>query len=115
MNKLPKSKVEVSTEIETSTPLVKPIDTTVIKTETTKAAATKDITPKTVDIVCCDCQAIRTIPKGEAFQVKRCKVCQVKHAKELRKVYRKNKVRGLKERVLKLEAILHENKIAVPA
>lgn len=75
----------------------------------------KTITVKTIDIICVDCGAIRTIAKGEAFQVKRCEACQAIHKKILRKEYRKNRVAGLKERITHLEAVLTANHVAIPA
>ena len=82
--------------------------------------AVKEVTPKeaktpaTVEIVCVECGTSRTIGKGEAFQVKRCKECQEKHRKQLRKGYRKNRVQSLKGRIQILEALLSTNNIEIP-
>ena len=74
-------------------------------------------TPKvaaTVEIVCVDCGKSRTIPKGEAFQVKRCEECQAKHRKTLRKSYRKNRIQALRERITGLEAFIKGAGLEIP-
>jgi hypothetical protein len=82
---------------------------------TPEPAAPKPPKVTTVDIVCVDCGATRTIGKGEAFQVKRCEPCQLKHRKALRKQYRKERKDKQKNRIALLEALLRENGIGVPA
>jgi Zn-finger protein len=81
-----------------------------------KQAKKQEVTKvTTVDIQCIDCGATRTIGKGEAFQVKRCVACQEVHRKQLRKEYRKNRLKRLVERVQALETLLIANNIAIPA
>lgn len=92
------------------------------KKETEGGAAVAD-TPETkqpkervkVTITCVDCGTTREINKGEEFQVKRCEACQLVHRKLLRKQYRKNRLRALRDRVALLEEAMHNAGIAVPA
>lgn len=104
-----------------------PKDTTSKTTQTTETAEVAEHIKKqyeqvgiatllnTVEIVCVDCQATRTIAKQEAFQVKRCVSCQEAYRKEQRKVYRKNRMLNLKTRVQLLENLLLTNNISIPA
>ena len=69
--------------------------------------------PTTVEIVCVDCGIKRTINKGEAFQVKRCVVCQELHRKQLRREYRKGRTASLRERIKQLEGLLIKNNIEI--
>jgi hypothetical protein len=85
-----------------------------------KEITPKDNTPKTMDaikqvnITCIDCGAIRTVGKGEGFQVKRCVKCQAIHRKALRKAYKKNRIQQLRERVEGLEAFITGAGLQVP-
>jgi ribosomal protein S27E len=75
--------------------------------------APKEPKPKTTEIACVDCGERRTIATQDAFQVRRCVACQAEYRKEQRKQYRKNRIRGLQERILALETQLSEHGIAV--
>ena len=81
--------------------------------KTTEKKVAKEV-PKTIEITCVDCGVIRTIGKGEAFQVKRCVPCQEFHKKALRKSYRKNRVQGLRARVEELEGFIKGAGLALP-
>jgi len=59
--------------------------------------------PKFVDVVCVECGAVRTVGRGDVFQVKRCVECQEKHKKDLRRGYRKARLGKLKNRIQELE------------
>lgn len=71
--------------------------------------------PVKITIKCVDCGAPREVNKSEEFQVKRCEGCQLLHRKVLRRGYRKNRIANLRLRIQKLEELLTENNVAIPA
>lgn len=82
-------------------PDIKPKKTKAIKE--VKLKEPREIRPSTIDIICVDCEAVRTIKPQDAFQVKRCVACQTEYRREQRRHYKKNQVGNLREEVKRLK------------
>ena len=71
----------------------------------------KKVVKTHTEIKCQDCGKMREVKVQDAHQVKRCVECQVKHTRTLRKEYKKNRVKTLRDEVIRLQKILDKNEI----
>ena len=66
--------------------------------------APKPVKARNQFVSCMDCGNERIVATQDAFQVKRCVPCQLKHRKAMRKLNRTTKIERLQARIKELES-----------